>query len=176
MQACRWTAKWRQSSIPVCRFSLRYRAARCLLSCRNGRVNADLSQLAKLMDRAVPRKLWTIDQPRQTCVASQKVKILFVKIETPILKCRIIGVVSRGPLALSGAGLTIFVTMPLHAVVSALDIGGILKRETATADARVRAIVRLDVAPDWSPRGTVSIAYDWATWFTEVQIVLGNPR
>lgn len=124
-------------------------------------VSADLGQLAISLERAVPRKLWAIDKPGQTCVASQKVKVLFARIRTPTLTCRIVGVVTRGPMTLSGAGRSIFVALPLHAVVSAEDIGGILKRETATADARVRAVVRLDVAPDWSPRGTISIAYDW---------------
>ena len=51
--------------------------------------------------------------------------------------------------------------MPIHAVVSAMDIGGILKRETATADARVRAIAQIEVAQDWSLRGNVKIVYDW---------------
>ena len=125
-------------------------------------VTADLDQLRVALERAVPRRLWAIDKPGETCVASKKVKILFAKIKTPTLKCRIVGVVTRGPMVLSGSGQNIFVAMPLHAVVSAEDIGGILKRETANADARVRAVVRLDVAPDWSPRGKISIAYDWA--------------
>lgn len=62
---------------------------------------------------------------------------------------------------LEGSGKTIIVTMPLHAAISARDVGGVLSRETAEADARVRAVVRLDIARDWSPRATVSIAYDW---------------
>ena len=124
-------------------------------------VTADLAQLRMALEQAVPRRLWAIDTPGQTCVASKKVKVLFARIKTPTLKCRIVGVVTRGPMTLSGSGQNIFVAMPLHAVVSAQDIGGILKRETAHADAHVRAIVRLDVAPDWSPRGRISIAYDW---------------
>jgi hypothetical protein len=124
-------------------------------------VTADLAALRAALERAVPRKLWAIDKPGQTCVASKQVKVLFAKIRTPTLKCRIVGVVTRGPLILSGSGENIFVAMPLHAVVSAEDIGGLLKRETANADAHVRAVVRLDVAADWSPRGRITIAYDW---------------
>ncbi|MFA5964859.1 MAG: DUF4403 family protein [Sphingomonas sp.] len=124
-------------------------------------VIADLDQLRGALEQAMPRRLWAIDKPDQTCVASNRVKILFATIKTPTLKCRITGVVTRGPLAVSGAGEKIFVAMPLHAVVSAEDIGGILERETATADAQVRAVVTLDVAPDWSPRGRITIAYDW---------------
>ena len=124
-------------------------------------VSADLGELAKALDQAVPHKLWTIDKPDQVCVASKKVKVVFVKIKTPTLKCRIVGQVSRGAMTLSGKGQDIIVVMPLHATVSARDIGGILKQETAKADARVIARVRLKLASDWSPRGTVTIDYDW---------------
>jgi len=124
-------------------------------------VSVDLDQLRAALEQAVPRRLWAIDRPDETCVASKKVKVLFARIKTPTLKCRIVGTVTRGPIALSGAGRNISVAMPLHAVVSARDIGGVLKGETAHADARVRAVARLDVAPDWSPRGSISIVYDW---------------
>lgn len=124
-------------------------------------VSAPLGELARALEQAVPRTLWTIEKPGETCLASKKVKLLFARVKTPTIRCRIVGQVTRGPLRLSGAGRTITVAMPLHAAVSAQDIGGVIKRETATADARVRALVRLDLAPDWSPRGTVSIAYDW---------------
>lgn len=124
-------------------------------------ISAPLSELSDALEKAIPRLLWTIDQSGQTCVASQKVKILFAKIKTPTIKCRIVGKVTRGGLALSGSGRNIQISMPIHATVSAEDIGGLLKRETASADARVRAIVRLDLASDWSPRGKISIHYDW---------------
>jgi hypothetical protein len=122
---------------------------------------ADLGKLAASLEQAVPRRLWSIDKPGQTCVPPKQVKILFAKIKTPTIRCRITGTVVRGPLMLEGSGKTITVTMPLHAAISARDVGGVLSRETAEADARVRAAVRLDIARDWSPRGTVSIAYDW---------------
>ncbi|WP_229664695.1 DUF4403 family protein [Sphingomonas metalli] len=122
---------------------------------------ADLGKLAATLERAVPRRLWSIDKPGQTCLPPKKVKILFAKTKTPAIQCRITGTVVRGPLVLEGSGKTIIVTMPLHAAISARDVGGVLSRETAQADARVRAAIRLDIARDWSPRGTVSIAYDW---------------
>lgn len=124
-------------------------------------VEADLRQLAAALERAVPRQLWTIDKPGQTCVASKKVKVLVVKIKTPTLKCRLVGQVTRGPLALSGQGRDLVITMPLSAVIRAQDIGGILKQETATANARVRGVVRLSMGSDWNPRGKIDITYDW---------------
>lgn len=122
---------------------------------------ADLDRLAAALEREVPRELWSIDKPDQTCVASNRVKVLFVQVKTPTIKCRIIGQVTRGRLSLSGAGDTLTVTIPVHAVVHARDIGGILKEETATADAKVHARIRMDLASDWSPRGKVDLAYKW---------------
>lgn len=130
-------------------------------STMNVPIVADMDKLAASLEQAVPRRLWSIDKPGQTCLPPKKVKILFAKIKTPAIQCRITGTVVRGPLVLEGSGKTIIVTMPLHAAISARDVGGVLSRETAEADARVRAVVRLDIARDWSPRATVSIAYDW---------------
>lgn len=124
-------------------------------------VSASLSELSSAMEEAIPRQLWSIDKPGQTCVASRKVKVLFAKLKTPNISCRIVGTVTRGPMAVSGSGQDFVITMPIHATVSARDVGGILKQETAQADARVRAVARLDIGPDWTPRGTVSIRYDW---------------
>lgn len=124
-------------------------------------ITASLRDLAGALEREVPRALWSIDQPDQVCIPSKKVKVIFVKIRTPTIKCRIVGQVTRGPMTIAGRGQDIVVTMPIHAVVMARDIGGILKQETATADARVRAVVRLDLTSDWTPKGRIDIAYDW---------------
>lgn len=124
-------------------------------------IHADLGNLAAALEREIPRTLWTIDKPGQTCVPSKGVDIGIATIKTPELKCRIIGRVMRGPLRFAGKGKEIVLDMPLHAVVNAEDIGGVLKRETATADAKAHAVIRLTLAQDWSPRGTVDIRYDW---------------
>ena len=124
-------------------------------------IAADLSALLASLEREVPRQLWTIDQPGQVCVPARKVKVLFVKIKTPTLHCRLVGKVVRGPMAIAGHGRDIVVTMPISAVIHARDVGGLVKQETATAQAQVRAIVHLDLAADWSLRGKVDIAYDW---------------
>ena len=121
----------------------------------------DLAALSAALEREVPRQLWTIDQPGQVCVPSKQVKVLFVKVNTPTLRCRLVGQVTRGPMAISGRGRDIVVTMPISAVIHARDVGGLIKQETATAQAQVRAIVHLDLAADWSLHGKVDIAYDW---------------
>lgn len=124
-------------------------------------VTTSISGLVAALEREVPRTLWSIDQPDQECVASRRIKVAFVKLKTPTIKCRIVGKVTRGRLSLSGRGRDIVVTMPINAVVRAQDIGGILKQETATGSAKVRAIAHLSLNSDWTPRGTIDIAYDW---------------
>jgi hypothetical protein len=124
-------------------------------------IEANLTRLAAALERQIPRELWSIDKPDQVCVASNRVKVLFVHVKTPTITCRIVGEVTRGPLALSGSGRTLIVSIPVHAVVHARDIGGVLKQETATADARVQARIQFDLASDWSPRGKVDLAYRW---------------
>lgn len=126
-------------------------------------VEARLDALAAALEREIPRALWTIDRPGQTCLASQRRKLLGVTLKTPRIQCRIVGRVTRGPLTLAGAGQDLIVTMPLHAEVSARDVGGLLRQETATGDARVRAVARLSLTEAWQPRGRVAISYDWTT-------------
>lgn len=123
-------------------------------------ISANLAALDAALEKEVPRQLWTIDKPDQVCAAPKKVKVLIVKIKTPTLKCRLVGTVTRGNMQISGSGKTFVVTMPIRAVIHAKNVGGLIN-ETATADARVRATVNLDVAPDWSLRGKVNITYDW---------------
>lgn len=124
-------------------------------------VQADLTKLAMALEREIPRTLWTIDKPDQTCVPAKSVDLGIAKVRTPSLKCRIVGQVTRGPVRFAGQGHEIRLDMPLHAVLHAEDIGGVLKRETATADAMAHAVIQVTLAPDWSPRGTVKIRYDW---------------
>ncbi|MGI9377052.1 MAG: DUF4403 family protein [Tsuneonella suprasediminis] len=124
-------------------------------------VKADLSKLVDNVAREIPRTLYQIDRKDQTCLASKKVKVAFVKLKTPKIKCDIVGTVTRGKMAIAGRGRDIVVTMPIHAEVHAKDIAGILKQETATADANVRAVIRLSIDRQWNPRGKIAIRYDW---------------
>jgi hypothetical protein len=124
-------------------------------------IHADLTNLAATLERQIPRTLWTIDKPGQTCVPAKRVDLGIASLKTPDLKCRIVGEVTRGPLRFAGKGHEILLDMPLHAVLRAEDIGGVLKRETATADAVAHAVIQVTLAPDWSPRGTVKIRYEW---------------
>ena len=124
-------------------------------------VEAELADLQGLMEREVPRQLWTIDKPGQTCVASKGIDLGIATIKTPRIKCRIVGEVTRGALRIAGEGREIRLAMPLQAVIRVEDIGGVLKRETATANAIANAVIRLDLSQDWTPRGKIDITYDW---------------
>lgn len=126
-----------------------------------GRVVHGTVTLTQALEEEIPRALWTIDKPDQPCLAPRQTEVLGIKLKTPRIGCRIVGRVTRGPISLSGAGRELVVTMPIHAEVSARDVAGLLKRETATGDARVRAVVALDLTADWQPRARVRIAYDW---------------
>lgn len=124
-------------------------------------VTADLAGLAAALEKEVPRTLYTINKADQVCAKSKKVKVAFVKLKTPTLKCDIFGTVTRGPLRFTGQGQDILVSFPVHADVKARDIGGILKQETATADAVANARMRITLDRNWNPVGKVDLGYKW---------------
>jgi hypothetical protein len=96
-------------------------------------------------------------------VKGQRVKVFGERLKvTPDIDCRIVGRVTRGAITLSGSGNRLTLNMPIKAVVSARDVGGVLKGETATASANLRADVVLGLDPNWNASAKVNISYDWA--------------
>lgn len=145
-------------------------------------LSIDIGGLEAKLNNSAPTRLWAINQYEPKCVPAQRVTICPVhktkckgkacknvdcKIGlkrtkvTPDISCTIVGQVNRGRIRLSGRGDVLILTMPVNAVVSARDVGGVIKRETANASADVRAHVRISIADNWSPRAKVDIAYDW---------------
>lgn len=124
-------------------------------------IAADLSALGPTLESQIPRTLWSIDKTGLECMPSKKVKLAFVKVKTPTIRCDIVGAAKRGALRFTGSGKDIVFTMPITAQVQARDIGGVLKRETATARAEAHARVNLDLTHDWRLRGKVNITYRW---------------
>lgn len=125
-------------------------------------IDADIAPLRRALERAVPRTLWTINQREKRCVKPQQVRVFGEEVSvTPPIACTIIGKVSRGTLRLRGEGRDIVIDIPLNATVSARDIGGVLKGETATASAMAHARVRIDLTADWRTSGTARISYGW---------------
>lgn len=125
-------------------------------------INANTASLKQTLERAVPRTLWTINQREPACVQPQRVKVFGKKVKvTPPIACTIIGQVTRGPLRLRGEGSDIVVDIPLSARISARDVGGVLKGETATGAALAHARVRIELTPDWRTQGKARISYGW---------------
>lgn len=125
-------------------------------------VHLPLALLQKAINKAVPGTLWTIDEPGRVCVPAARIKLFDSKLKiTPDLKCQIVGNVVRGPIGLSGRGSVIDVRMPLSAVVEARDIGGIIKKETATATAIVTARLRPALTPEGRLTARIQLTYDW---------------
>lgn len=127
-------------------------------------ITADAQSLTNLVEQAVPQQLWTINQHSSRCVAPQKIKIFGKKLSvTPPISCTIVGQVTRGAIRLHGNGKDLVADIPINATISAQDIGGVLKGETATGSALVRAHIVLDIRPDWTPMATVQLSYNWTT-------------
>jgi hypothetical protein len=127
-------------------------------------IEADSDALRQAIERAIPRTLWTINRREPRCVPPQKVRIFGGDLKvTPPIGCTIVGTVTRGPVSLRGEGRDIIADLPVNAVISARDVGGVLRGETATGSARVQARITLDIAHDWTPTGRVKLHYDWTT-------------
>lgn len=127
-------------------------------------VEVDRTLVLRAVEQALPRELWSINQPGTRCIPPQHVKLLGKKINvTPVIKCTIVGSVTRGAIRLHGQGRELIADVPIHATVAARDVAGVLKGETATGQAMAHARITLSLAPDWSPHGTVRLSYDWTT-------------
>ena len=125
-------------------------------------VNADIAPLKRELERAIPKTLWTINRRERACVEPQRVKLFGKKVKvTPAIPCTIVGQVTRGALRMRGEGNEIVVDVPLHARISARDVGGVLKGETATGSAMAHARVRIDLTSDWRMQGKARISYGW---------------
>ncbi len=127
-------------------------------------IETNVSALTQMLERAIPRTLWTIDRHIDKCVAARRVRLFKRSLKvTPDIGCTVTGTVTRAAIRLRGEGEDIIVDIPIVAHISARDIGGILRGETATGAAMAHARIRLTLREDWTPSATVRLAYDWTT-------------
>lgn len=145
-------------------------------------LTVSLDDIEAKLNTSTPQRLWTINQREPKCIPAQSVRICPVHVKkckgkdckniackigikstkvTPDVPCTIVGQVTRGRIRLSGRGDVLLVHMPIRAVISARDVGGVIKRETANASADVRAVVKMSITNAWSPVAKVNIDYSW---------------
>lgn len=145
-------------------------------------LTVSLNDIETKLNTSTPQRLWAINQREPKCIPAQRVRICPVHVKkckgkdckniackigikstkiTPDVPCTIVGQVTRGRIRLSGRGDALLVHMPIRAVISARDVGGVIKRETANASADVRAVVKMSINNAWSPVAKVSIDYSW---------------
>lgn len=125
-------------------------------------INANMASLQSALDRALPRTLWTINRREAECVEPQRVKVFGKSVKvSPAISCTIIGNVTRGAISLRGEGDEIIADVPINARISAQDVGGVLKGETATGAAMVHARIKIDIDENWQTRGTARLSYGW---------------
>ena len=145
-------------------------------------LTVSLNDIEAKLDGSTPQRLWAINQREAKCIPAQRVTICPVRQQkckgencknvgckfgiksakvTPDVACNIVGQVTRGRIRLSGQGDNILVHLPIKAVISARDVGGVIKRETANASADVRAVVKMSINNAWSPVAKVNIDYRW---------------
>ncbi|NWK94854.1 hypothetical protein DM806_04065 [Sphingobium lactosutens] len=124
-------------------------------------VEADISGLVPALEREIPTTLWTIDKRGQQCIPSKKIHVVLVDLKSPVIKCDIVGQVTRERLRFTGKGSEMNLSIPIFAMVQARNVAGIIKHETATARAVAHARVELDFASDWTLHSKVHLSYNW---------------
>lgn len=125
-------------------------------------VGVPLETLRRALESDVPRRLWAIDRQMDTCVPQKNIKVLGQKLgKTPKVKCRVTGRVDRGRITLVGRGNRLVARIPVNATVTARDIGGVIKQETATGSAVMELSVRLSVGPNWRAQSDLDLDYRW---------------
>lgn len=145
-------------------------------------LSVDIGIIEARLNQTTPKKLWAINQYEPKCVPAQRLTVCAVHVRkckgdacknvpckvglkrakvTPDVACRIVGQVTRGRIGISGRGDALYLSMPVNAAISARDVGGVIKKETATGSAIVRATVKMDIDRNWSPVAKVDIDYDW---------------
>ncbi len=122
----------------------------------------DLAGLERELEAELPRQLWAISRKGELCVPPRKVDLALFKAKTPKIRCDIDAKVRRGKLRLAGRGRQLVLRLPITATLVARDIGGILKRETATAALDLRLAMTFDLTRDWQLRGKVAVDYAWS--------------
>lgn len=150
-------------------------------------ISIPLKNLQNLVNKHVPSRLATIDEPRQVCVPAEwlKTKVPYVTWEikkigffktkvpttrtrwlktkiTPEIRCKIQGRIDRrGPVKVFAKNNKLNLSLVVDAVVSAKKIAHLIKSQSARANATVTASVSVDMDSNWNPVVKINPAYHW---------------
>ena len=125
-------------------------------------VGIPLRTIQRGLEQDIPRQLWSIDRKLDECVPRKQISILGQDItKTPKIGCTLRGSVKRGPIIVTGRGDRMVARFPVDAIVRAEDVGGIIKRETATGRAFIEVSARFLVSKNWQAGSDVEMSYRW---------------
>ncbi len=139
-------------------------------------VNVEIDEIERQLQEGFPQHLADLSRGRQVCIPAQWLKWDYpcfrswkiyrcqgkTKI-SPDIRCDIVGWVRRdGALSVRGDRDKIVISLPVHARVSAKDVGGIIASVTAEAKAIVTAEATLGVAEDWEPHFNIDLDFVWS--------------
>lgn len=126
-------------------------------------IGVPLSAMKRSLERDIPRSLYRINEQIEECIPRENITILGRDIgRTPKVSCQLVGEIKRGAITLSGRGSDLRVSFPVSAEIQARDVGGIIKRETATASARINLNARIAIDRDWGLKPDIRISYQWS--------------
>ena len=135
----------------------------------------DLRQLEQLLQSTVPNDLADLSRGRQVCIPAEWAEWDYPCVRnwkiyrcrgrtkiTPDIRCDIVGSARRdGDIRLHGTKDKIVISMPVYARVSARNIGGIIKSETAEARATVTVEAQVRIDQDWEPIFDIDLTLNW---------------
>lgn len=117
-------------------------------------ISGNLRIFENILNEEVPWRLVDINEPKKICLKT-KSKLI------PDISCKLIGKIDRGRIRLTGSGQTLKISIPVSTRIQAQDIGGIIKRETATGSMVVTMRAKLSLSKNWRPSAKVDVDYRW---------------
>ncbi len=117
-------------------------------------ISGDLRIFENTLNKEVPWRLADINEPQKICLKT-KSKLI------PDISCKLVGKVDRGRIRLSGSGQILKITIPVSTHIQAQNIGGTVKRETATGSMTVTMRARLSLSKNWQPSAKIDVDYRW---------------
>ena len=142
-------------------------------------ISIPIKSLQNLANKHIPKRIATINEPRQVCVpaAWAEIKVPYFRCRklkcgkaykriktkvTPELRCKIKGQIDRkGPVRVFTKNNKLQLSLVVNAAVSAKKIAHLIKSQTARANATVTTSVEVDMDSSWNPIVKINPSYHW---------------